>query len=109
MSLERNILPFLYPTAPSKEILTYHSFISNNNNLHLHSTFQLTECFRRYSLKVHMAEGGQWEDQSPRYDSRQGVELYTATKGVFLCYALSCQAARWADWELCLPARLHRN
>ena len=26
-----------------------------------------------------------------------------------LCYALSCQAARWADWELCLPARLHRN
>lgn len=53
--------------------------------------------------------GAVGRSKPPGYDSRQGGELYTATKGVFLCYALSCQAARWADWGLCLPARLHRN
>lgn len=53
-----------------------------------------------------MAEGGQWEDRSPPgYDSRQGGELYTATKGVFLCYALSCQAARWADLGIMSPCQ----
>lgn len=55
--------------------------------------------------KVHIAEGGSGKIKPPW----QGREIFTATKGVFLCYALSCQAARWADWGLCLPARLHRN
>lgn len=63
----------------------YHYFIPNNNVLHLYSTFQLTECFHRYSFKVHMSEGGQWEDRSP-LDMTPGREVnYILPLKVFFC------------------------
>lgn len=77
----KRIFFLLFPTAPSKEILMYHYFIPNNI-LHLYGTFQLTKCFYRCSFKVHVAEGGQWEDLSPWTWPRRG-DVYPATKGVF--------------------------
>lgn len=55
---------FYFPTAPSKEILVYHYSLPDNS-LHFYiAPVSLLSAFR-YSLKVHIAEGGQWEDQSP--------------------------------------------
>lgn len=82
----KRIFFLLFPTAPSKEILMYHYFIANNI-LHLYSTFQLTKCFYRYSFKVHMAEGGQWEDLSPLDMTPGRGEIYILPLKVFF-YAM---------------------
>lgn len=101
--IQKEYSSFLFPAAPRKEILVHCCSFQVTIAFYIVALASLLSASQ--ILRVHIAEGGSGKIRA----TWQGSQVFSATKGVFLCYALSCQAARWADWGLCLPARLHRN
>ena len=61
----------------------YHSFIANNNNLHLHSASPLTECFCNTLLKYPWLKGGSGKIKAPDMTPGRGVSYILPLKVFF--------------------------